>query len=207
MKTLFLDGSHPDTLGIAADLLRRGELVAFPTDTVYGLGAHSRLPRAIEQIYIVKGRREEKGIPLLLADLDSLSEVVIAVPEVARRLARAFWPGGLTLILSKKPTVPTAVSRDPTVAVRIPNHPLTLALIRKVGAPLATSSANRSGEPSLTTAQDVWAVFDGQVAAIIDGGETPGGIASTIVDCTVQPPKILRVGAIPVEEILPYLQP
>lgn len=206
MRTLFLDGSHPDTLGIAAELLRRGELVAFPTDTVYGLGAHSQLPRAIEQIYVVKGRREEKGIPLLLADIDSLSALVTEVPEVARRLARAFWPGGLTLILPKKPTVPAVVSRDPTVAVRIPDHPLTLALIRKVGAPLATSSANRSGEPSLTTAQEVRAVFDGQIAAIIDGGETPGGIASTIVDCTAQPPKILRVGAIPVEQLLPYLQ-
>ncbi|MER3544861.1 MAG: threonylcarbamoyl-AMP synthase [Chloroflexota bacterium] len=205
MKTLFLDGSHPDTLDIAADLLRRGELVAFPTDTVYGLGVHSQLPQAIEQLYVVKGRREEKGIPLLLADTDSLALVVTEVPEVARRLARAFWPGGLTLVLPKKPTVPAAVSREPTVAVRIPDHPLTLALIRKVGTPLATSSANRSGKPSLTTAQEVRAVFDGRIAAIIDGGETPGGVASTIVDCTTQPPRILRVGAIPVEEILPYL--
>lgn len=205
MKTLFLDGSHPDTLDIATDLLRRGELVAFPTDTVYGLGAHSQLPQAIEQIYIAKGRREAKGIPLLLADIDSLALVVTEVPKVARRLARAFWPGGLTLVLPKKPIVPAVVSHEPTVAVRIPDHPLTLALIRKVGAPLATSSANRSGEPSLTTAQEVRAVSDGRIAAIIDGGETPGGVASTIVDCSTQPPRILRVGAIPVEEILPYL--
>lgn len=205
MKTQLLRASHPKTLMIAADLLRRGELVAFPTDTVYGLGAHSQLPRAVEHIYAVKGRPEEKAIPLLIARLEDLSAVAAEVPEVARRLAAAFWPGGLTLILAKQPSVLAAVSREPTVAVRIPNHPVTLELIRMVGAPLATSSANRSGEPSPTTAYEVQAAFDGRIAAIVDGGETPGGVASTIVDCTTQPPKILRVGAIPEEDILAHL--
>jgi len=205
MKTLFLRGSEPETISIAADLLRRGELVAFPTDTVYGLGAHAYLPEAVERIYAVKGRREDKGIPLLLADVESLAEVATEVPPVARRLAAAFWPGGLTLVLPKSPLVPAAVSREPTVAVRIPAHPLVLALIRAVGVPVATSSANRSGEPSLTTAQAVRAVFDGRIAAIIDGGRSPGGVPSTIVDCTAWPPAILRLGAIPEEELEPYL--
>jgi L-threonylcarbamoyladenylate synthase len=205
MKTLLLQGAQPKALAIAADLLKRGDLVAFPTDTVYGVGAHSQMPHAIEGIYAVKGRRVEKGIPLLLADVSSLAAVVTAVPEAAQRLAAAFWPGGLTLILSRRPTLPSALSRDPTVAVRIPNHPLTLELIRRAGAPLATSSANRSGEPDLTTAYEVMAVFEGRIAAVVDGGESPGGVASTIVDCTTQPPKILRVGAIPEEDILPYL--
>jgi L-threonylcarbamoyladenylate synthase len=185
----------------AAALLRVGELVAFPTDTVYGVGAISSNAAAVERIYLAKGRPESKGIPILLALPSDLHRVVAEVNVNASRLAAAFWPGPLTLVLFKHPAVPAAVTRTPTVAVRVPDHPLARALIAAVGAPLAVTSANRSGEPATTDPTVVRSTLGGRVAAILDGGIAPGGVPSTIVDCTIGSPSILRSGPIPPEAI------
>ena len=189
----------------AAGLLRAGQVVAFPTDTVYGVGALYSDEEAVERIYWVKGRPETKGIPILLASAPDVS--LVAVPnETAALLMEAFWPGPLTLVLPKREHVPAAVSRVETVAVRVPNHGLVRALIAAAGAPLAVTSANCSGEPPTTNPAAVYEMLGGRVAAIVDGGLAPGGIPSTIVDCTADPPQILRRGPIPASGIADALK-
>lgn len=184
----------------AAALLRNGQLVAFPTDTVYGVGTLFSHDAAVERLYRAKDRPEEKGIPILLADAADLPQV--AIPnELAAKLAAAFWPGPLTLILPKTAAVPTAVSRMPTMAVRVPAHPLALKLIAAAGAPLAVTSANLSGQPATTDPAVVQQMLNGRIAAILDGGLAPGGTSSTIVDCTADPLRILRPGPISADEI------
>ncbi len=182
----------------AAALLREGALVAFPTDTVYGLGAALDQPQAVRQLYRAKGRPSEKAIPILLADARDLPLVTKVVPDWVQPLIARFWPGGLTLILRKGTNVPSAVSALPTVAVRLPDLSLTRQIIAAVGMPLAVTSANRSGQPSPRTATEVMAQLAGRIAALVDGGSCPGGVPSTILDCTADPPRVLRVGAIPV---------
>lgn len=183
----------------AAALLRAGALVAFPTDTVYGLGAHVFNADAVAGLYAAKGRAQEKSIPVLLADLDDLARIVAEVPAAAWKLAHTFWPGALTLVMPRRPELPEAVSGGPGVAVRLPDHALTRDLIRAAGVPLATTSANRSGEANSVTAAEVAAVLGERIAAILDGGDAPGGVPSTVVDCTVQPPRVLRQGALALE--------
>ena len=200
-KTLSLPISNPAALGQAAALLRAGELVAFPTDTVYGVGAIFSNAAAVDRIYAAKGRPDSKGIPILLASLQDLFLVVREISEGAARLADTFWPGPLTLVLPKNSAVPSAVTQTATVAVRVPDHPLARALIAAVGAPLAVTSANRSGEPASTDPAVVRRTLGSRIAAVLDGGITPGGVPSTIVDCTVSPPNILRSGPIPAATI------
>lgn len=186
----------------AAETLRRGGLVAFPTDTVYGLGAHAFKPSAVARIYAVKERAQEKAIPVLLADVRDVSLVAAHIPPALDRIAKEFWPGGLTVVVPKSPNVPEIVTgRGPTIAVRIPNHPVALALIKAVAAPLATTSANRSGRTSPKTADEVRAELEGLIEIILDGGRVPGGVESTVLDLTCDPPRILRLGAVPVEDI------
>ncbi len=181
----------------AVRLLRDGELVAFPTDTVYGVGAVCWNEAAVARLYIAKLRSLEKAIPILLADPADLLLVADHLPAVGMRLAEAFWPGALTLVVPKAPAVPAEVTAGgDTVAVRIPDHPLTRALIRAAGAPLATTSANLSGGASPVTAQEVQAQLEGRVALILDGGRCPGGAASTVVDVTGPTPRVLRAGPI-----------
>lgn len=199
---LHLLASQPGSLTRAAELLRAGELVAFPTDTVYGLGALFSDPAAVERIYWAKGRSEDKNIPLLLASPAELSLVAVNTSPLAFELAGSFWPGPLTLVLPKSDQVPAAVTRAATVAVRVPDHPLARALIRLVGAPLAVTSANPSGEPPTTDPAVVLETLGGRIAALLDGGFSPGGVPSTIVDCSSEPPRILRAGPIPAEAIL-----
>ena len=151
---------------------------------------------------MAKGRPDSKGIPILLASPRDLSLVVSEISEGAARLVDTFWPGPLTLILPKSPAVPPAVTQTSTVAVRVPDHALARALITQVGSPLAVTSANRSGEPATTDPAIVSATLGGRVAAILDGGAAPGGVPSTIVDCTAVPPHILRPGPIPAAVIL-----
>jgi L-threonylcarbamoyladenylate synthase len=194
-----LPAGRAGSLDEAAALLRAGALVAFPTDTVYGLGAHVFNVEAVAGLYAAKGRAQEKSIPVLLADLDDLAHIVAEVPAAAWKLAHTFWPGALTLVMPRRPELPEAVSAGPGVAVRLPDHPLTRDLIRAAGAPLATTSANRSGEPNTMTAAQVAAVLGDRIAAILDGGDAPGGVPSTVVDCTVLPPRVLRQGAITLE--------
>jgi L-threonylcarbamoyladenylate synthase len=179
----------------AAGLLRSGHLVAFPTDTVYGVGAPAFDAASVVAIYVAKERPSEKAIPVLIADAADLPRIAATVPESARALIARFWPGALTLVLPKRPDVPEIVSSDATVAVRIPDLDVTRALLRLTG-PLAATSANRSGQPSPITAADVIAQLGGRIAAVLDGGSCHGGVPSTVVDCVTSPPGVLREGGI-----------
>ena len=202
LTTKTLPSTDEKTLDKATDILRSGGLVVLPTDTVYGLVSHAYLPGAVEQIYRVKERPKDMAIPLLLADPDQVHDVASHVPPGAYRLMEAFWPGGLTFVLSKDPRVPDVVTAGgATVALRMPDHPFVLALIRALGAPLAATSANLSKHAPATTARDALRELGGRVALIVDGGACPGGVPSTVLDLTVDPPRILRAGAIALEEV------
>ncbi len=202
MKTRVLSADDPASIEIAAGVLGDGGLVAFPTDTVYGLGAHAFMPQAVQRIFEVKGRAAEKAIPILLADPGDLPLVAESVSPAAQKLVERFWPGGLTIVLPKSPDVPNVVtSGGSTIAVRVPNHPAALALIRRAGAPLAVTSANRSGRASPKTAEEVRADLEGLIEVILDGGRVPGGRESTVLDLTRPKPTVLRRGAIGVAEL------
>jgi L-threonylcarbamoyladenylate synthase len=190
-----------ESMAEAVRVLSAGSLVAFPTDTVYGVGAHALRPQAVEKIYTAKIRPRDKPVPLLLARLDDLSLVAESVPPAVHLLTERFWPGGLTLVLRKRAIVSNAVSPSPTVAVRVPDHPVTQALIAALGAPLAATSANLAGNPSPVTAQEVVGELAGRIELILDGGPCPGGIPSTVLDLTTEPPTILRSGAIAEQDI------
>lgn len=187
-----------------AHLLRSGELVAFPTDTVYGVAAVADQPSAVARLYVAKDRSPEKAVPVLLADVHDLDMIVAEVNDLVHRLIAHFWPGALTLVLPKSESVPPEVSSTYSVAVRLPDHALTQQIIAAVGFPLAVTSANRSGQPSPRTAVEVMIQLGGRVAAILDGGTCPGGIPSTILDCTTDPPRLLRAGAIPLDALLEF---
>jgi L-threonylcarbamoyladenylate synthase len=197
----WLRAEDPEALALAAERLRAGEVVAFPTDTVYGIGARAFDGAAVAQLYVVKQRPPEKSIPVLLADLADLTLVAREWNDAAEALARAFWPGGLTLVVPRRLELPVEVSADDTVAVRLPDHAVTRALIRAAGTPVAATSANRSGEPSALTAGEVAAALGARLGWILDGGTAPGGVASTVVDCTADPPRVLRAGALAAETL------
>lgn len=202
--THLLPASHPDAIAQALRVLRAGGLVAFPTDTVYGLGALAFDGAAVESIYTAKDRPVEKAIPILLADMEDLDQVAVEVPAMARVLAAHFWPGPLTLVVPKKPTLPPAVSATDTLAVRIPDHPVARALLRAAG-PMAVTSANISGQASPTDAQEVLRQLNRRIPLVIDGGPTPGGIPSTLVDCLGREPALLREGPLTKAQILSVL--
>lgn len=194
---------HPLSLGRAATLLRAGVLVAFPTDTVYGVGVVVWNREAVAKLYIAKLRALEKAIPVLLADAADIGLVARQVSPVALRIAQAFWPGALTLVAPRAESVPLEVtSGGDTVAVRVPADDLARRLIRGAGAPLATTSANLSGGANPVTAEEVAAQLGGRIAAILDGGRCPGGVPSTVVDVTGPEPVILRPGPISLAQIL-----
>ncbi len=185
--------------GIA--ILKSGGLVAFPTDTVYGLGARSAIPRAVERIYKVKQRPENLALPLLLAEPSQISEVASYVPPVAWLLVRKFLPGALTIVILKSKSVSRIITGGgKTVAVRIPAHPVAIALIQGVGSPIVGTSANLSGWPSALTADEVGSQFGDKIDLVIDGGRCLGR-ESTIVDVTGKVPRVLREGAISREEL------
>lgn len=202
MKTEILPASEIQT---AFKILQNGGIIAFPTDTVYGIGALAFDNAAIESIYTAKDRPAEKAIPILIGDLSDFEKVADNIPDMAFRFAARFWPGPLTCIVPKKATLPPAVSATPTVAVRIPDHPDALALLCAAG-PMAVTSANISGQPSPSTAQEVYEQLNGRIPLILDGGRTPGGVPSTLVDCTGEQPVILRAGPISLEDLLPALR-
>ena len=187
----------------AIKILKDGGIVAFPTDTVYGLGGNVFSIEAAERIYRVKQRPRHIPLPVLLADSTQLADIVAAVPETARYLMRHFWPGGLTLVLPKKDTLPDIITAGSNkVAVRIPDHVVPLALIRGLGAPIIGTSANISDKPSPVTAEEVDQQIGSQIDLIIDMGRCPGGLESTVVDVTGETPVILRRGVISEEKIL-----
>ena len=201
MKTEIIPASEIQS---ALKILQSGGIVAFPTDTVYGIGALAFNNSAIESIYTAKERPIEKAIPILIGDLSDLDKVADDIPSMALRFASRFWPGPLTCILPKKQTLPLAVSATSTVAVRIPDHSDARALLRAAG-PMAVTSANISGQPSPSTAQEVYEQLHGRIPLILDGGKTPGGVPSALVDCTGEKPVILREGPITLAELLAVL--
>ncbi|HMB24982.1 MAG TPA: L-threonylcarbamoyladenylate synthase, partial [Anaerolineales bacterium] len=198
MRTEILPSSS-DTISRAYQILQMGGLVAFPTDTVYGVGALAFDEKAVESIYTAKDRPVEKAIPILISDPGDLEKIGIDIPRAARQLASRFWPGPLTLLVPKRLDLPESVSATSTVGVRVPDHEVARSLLRLAG-PMAVTSANVSGAQSPATSQEVYEQLWGRIALIIDGGRTPGGVPSTLVDCTVPELKILREGPISEKE-------
>lgn len=204
MKTRVLPINSFNSLKEALLVIQAGGLVAFPTDTVYGLAADLHSEAAIDRIYQAKGRDMAKAIPVLIGKKEHLDQIASGVPESARKLAGKFWPGGLTLIVPRQPGLPENLSSGPTVAVRMPDYEPVLTVLHHCG-PLAVTSANLSGQSNPLSAEDVLAQLDTRIDLILDGGKVTGGIPSTIVDCSVEPPVIIRHGAIPDEEIFSAL--
>ena len=204
MQLLRVDPGNPDPAAIrtAAGLLTRGGLVAFPTETVYGLGAAALDDRAVARIYAAKGRPGYNPLIVHVAGPEGVASLVSDWPMPAELLARAFWPGPLTLVLPKQPAVPDEVTAGlPTVAVRVPAHPVALALLREAAIPIAAPSANRFTKLSPTTAAHVIASLGDAVDAVVDGGPTTVGIESTVVDLTAATPRLLRPGMISAAQI------
>ncbi|MCL4394599.1 MAG: L-threonylcarbamoyladenylate synthase [Chloroflexi bacterium] len=202
MRTRILPAADTEAFAHAVRLLQNGKVVAYPTDTVYGLGANGFDERAIEQLYVVKERPREKAIPYLLANASDLDLVAERVPKVAWELVARFWPGGLTIVVPASGRVPRILAAGgSSVAVRLPNQLITRSLIDAVGAPLATTSANLSGADDPSTAGEAFAQMNGRIPLVLDGGATRGNVPSTVVDVTTDPPTVRRVGVIAVEEI------
>ena len=204
MQTKIIAADNHQAIQRALETLLKGGLVAFPTDTVYGLGAVAFDDQAVASIYLAKERPIEKAIPILIGDARDLEKISDDFRDVVRSLAAHFWPGPLTIIVPKKPTLPEAVSATATVGVRVPDHPVARELLRAAG-PMAVTSANISGQASPSTAQEVFDQLNGRIELIIDGGQTPGGIPSTLVDCSGEEIQVLRDGPISLEQILAAL--
>ena len=199
MNTELLNASQLDR---AAEILRSGGLVALPTETVYGLGANGLDEDAVARIFEVKGRPQDNPLILHVAAAEDLTSWCRDIPAEAWALTERFWPGPLTLVLKRRPSVPLRVTAGlETVAMRCPDHPLTREVLRRAGVPVAAPSANLSGKPSTTTAQhcihDLW----GKVEAILDGGACRVGVESTILDLSVTPPRVLRPGGVTLEQL------
>ncbi|KLU40091.1 MAG: hypothetical protein AA931_00105 [Peptococcaceae bacterium 1109] len=192
----------PEELDKAAAFLQRGQCVAFPTETVYGLGANALDAQAVAAIFTAKGRPQDNPLIVHCASEAQVLSLVGDVSPEARKLMRRFWPGPLTLVLPRADKIPSVVSAGlDTVAVRIPSHPIALQLIEQAGLPLAAPSANLSGRPSPTTARHVLEDLGGRISAVVDGGETGWGVESTVVDCTTKPFRLLRPGGVTLEEL------
>lgn len=200
METIILPTDRDNSIPLALEILRQGGLVAFPTDTVYGVGAMAIDEKAVESIYAAKDRPIEKAIPILIGGPEDLDKVTVEVPPIAAKLAARYWPGPLTLVIPKHPNLPDVVSASPTVGVRVPDHPVARALLRAAG-PMAVTSANISGQASPKTAEEVSRQLNGRIPLILDGGETPGGVPSTVVNCLGTEPVILREGPVTLEDI------
>lgn len=191
-----------ESLAPAAAALQAGQLVAFPTETVYGLGANALDGAAVARIFAAKGRPADNPLIVHVADRSAVDQVVKAVPPKAVALMDAFWPGPLTLVLPRQAAIPPEVAAGlETVGVRMPSHPVALALIRAAGVPVAAPSANRSGRPSPTSAEHVLEDMAGRIPWVLDGGETGVGLESTVLDMTADPPVVLRPGGVTVEQL------
>ena len=203
MNTLVLPAALDGSILQSVEVLQRGGLVAFPTDTVYGLGALAFSEAAVLGIFEAKARPREKSVPVLVSSTAEIDLVATGVGEKARRLAQLFWPGPLTLVVPKSERVPDVVGRL-TVGIRAPDHPTAQALLKLAG-PLAVTSANRSGRQSPITAAEVLLQLDGRVDVVLDGGPALGGVPSTVVDCTGEELAILRPGPLALQELLAAL--
>jgi len=206
MKTLLIKINPPGLdrkkIQLAADIIKRGGLVAFPTETVYGLGADALNTNAVLRLFEAKKRPFDNPPIVHLADPEAIYPLVRHVSQKAKQLMEQFWPGPLTLIFKHSNMVPKqTVTNLDTIAIRIPNHPITRALLKQANCPIAAPSANLSGKPSPTTAQHVLEDLDGYIDALIDGGATEIGVESTVVDLSVDPPVLLRPGGTPYEAL------
>lgn len=209
-KVYTVDAANPDAdlLAQAASVLRTGGLVAFPTETVYGLGANALDGAAVGRIFAAKGRPSDNPLIVHIADRAAVEQVASVIPPKAARLMKRFWPGPLTLVLPKTDGVPDAVTAGlETVAVRMPDHPVAIALIAAAGVPVAAPSANTSGRPSPTRAEHVLDDLSGKLDIVINGGETGVGLESTVLDLTVEPPVILRPGGVTAEQLQEAIGP
>ena len=186
----------------AADLLRAGRLVGIPTETVYGLGANGLDPDAVARIFKAKGRPQDNPLILHIPSSDHLKRYCRDIPETAYALARAYWPGPLTMILYRRPAIPDVVTAGlDTGGMRCPSHPVCHAILEAADIPVAAPSGNTSGRPSPTTAAHMWEDMDGKIDAIVDGGPCSVGVESTIIDLTAVPPRLLRPGGITLEQL------
>ncbi len=202
IKTTILTSDTPNAVRLIARELKQGKLVAFPTDTVYGVGAVAFDAEAVSRLYAVKKRATSKPIPILVTGPEQLPLITREVNDLARKLIDRFWPGALTLVLPRNPDLPDIVcAGGDTVAVRMPRHVLTLALLHEVGSPLATTSANISGTFSPLDAMQVLVNLGGRIDTILDAGPCPGGVDSTVVDTTGGVLRVLRETAISAKEI------
>jgi len=206
MQTHYLSANHPDTPEIAANLIKNGELVAIPTETVYGLGANGLSETAVAKIFEAKGRPQDNPLILHISGAEQIEQFCHHIPQKAYDLAERFWPGPLTMVLPARDNVPKRTTGGlSTVAVRCPDCDVTREIIRLSGVPIAAPSANISGKPSTTTAEHVRHDHDGRIAAIVDGGSCRVGVESTIVDLTEERPRLLRPGGITPEQLIEVL--
>ncbi len=202
MVDLPLDDAMHEQIKAAVEVLANGGVAAIPTDTLYGLAASALDESAVLKIYELKGRPEGMALPLLLSDAEDVRMCAEDVPQAAWTLMERFWPGALTLVVSKSASVPEIVTAGlDTVALRVPGHPVPRAIAKSLGAPITGTSANLSGRPGLTNASGVRREFGDTIDFVLDGGEAPGGVASTIVDVKGGGLKVLREGAVSREEI------
>lgn len=200
MHTITLPASNPASIDTALELLNEGEIVAFPTDTVYGLGTNAFYSPGIIKLFEAKGRDANKAIAVLIGSIEQIAQLTDEPSPIVRKLIDQFWPGGLTIVLPKKKDLPELLSAGSSIGIRMPNHPVAIDLLQKFG-PLATTSANLSGMNNPHDAGDVLRQLNGRVPLILDGGSCPGGIPSTVVDCSTDEIRILRPGTISLEQI------
>lgn len=206
MQTQILSANNAETAAIAAEIIRRGGLVAIPTETVYGLGANGLNEAAVAKIFIAKGRPQDNPLILHVAETADIEKFCKDIPQAAYALADAFWPGPLTMVLPARNCVPKCTTAGlPTVAVRCPDCEVTREMIRLAGVPVAAPSANISGKPSTTTAEHVFHDHNGKIELIVDGGACRVGVESTIVDLTEERPRLLRPGGITPEQLISVL--
>lgn len=202
MKTLLLQPASDGAIAQAGALLASGQVVGIPTETVYGLGANALDGTAVQKIFAAKGRPSDNPLIVHIADLAQIYSLTTEVPEAALRLAEAYWPGPMTIILPKASCIPQEVSAGlDTVGIRLPSHPIARAVIRAAGVPIAAPSANLSGRPSTTTAAHVMEDMNGKIAAVVDGGSCAVGVESTVVSLTGETPRLLRPGGISLEQL------
>lgn len=204
MKTNIIKENHPEALEKTIKVLENFGVVAFPTDTVYGLASLAFNANSIKKLFDIKGRNQSKAIAILIGSPDDLKKVGKDFGEDALVLAKNFWPGPLTLIVPRHPNMPDIISPYPTIGVRIPNHPFVLKLLNKIG-PLAVTSANPSGGNDSQSVEDVLDMLGNKIDLVVDGGTTKGGVPSTVLDITKEPFKILREGPITSEMLAPFI--
>ncbi len=192
---------HPEVFDRAISILSSGGLIALPTDTVYGIAVDPWNGEALSRLFKVKSRSELKSIPVLLRGEAAINEVAVDVPERVRTIVEKFWPGPLTIVVKRKSALPSEISATDTIGVRAPDHEFALNLL-KMGGPIAATSANSSGQPAATTAQQVVSTLSGSIDLIVDGGESAGGVSSTVIDFTANAPELLREGPISLESVL-----